>query len=83
MRRKRELENLVSGETKLIFFGGKVGAHAHSESAVGSLGRGTTNRVNGIRRGGWVRVVRIIKSECLDVGSGREEGLIPGGIGDG
>ena len=83
MGRQRELEDLVGGEAELIIFGGEVWAHAHSESAVGGLGRGAANRANRIRRRGRVRVVRIIKSEGLNVGSRRKEGLIPGGIGDG
>jgi hypothetical protein len=81
--RKGKLEDLVRGEAELVFFfGGEVRTHAHSESAIGRVGRVTANWANRIGRGGWVRVVRIIKSERLDVGGRGKERLIPRGIGD-
>ena len=44
MGRKGELEDLVGGEAELVFFfTSEVWAHAHSEGAIGRLGRVTAN----------------------------------------
>ena len=83
MRCERELEDLVSGEAELVFFGGKVWAHAHTKSAVGSLGRGTTDRADGVWGGRRMGVVGIINGEGLNVRSGGKERLIPRGVRDG
>jgi hypothetical protein len=80
---KRELEDLVCGEAELVHVRGKVWTHAHTESAVGRLGRGTAHGADGVWGGRRVGVVGIIKGECLDIGSGGEERLIPRGVGDG
>jgi hypothetical protein len=83
MRCERKFEDLVCWEAELVLFCGEVWTHAHTKSAVGRLGRGAIDRVDGVwgRRG--VGVVGRIKSEGLDVRSGGKEGLIPRGVGDG
>jgi hypothetical protein len=78
MRCKRKLEDLVSGETELVHFRGKVRTHAHTEGAIGRLGRGTANGADGVWGGGRVGIVGIIKGEGLDIRSRGEKGLIPG-----
>ena len=65
---QRKLEDLMSGKAELVLFRGKVWSHAHTESAVMSLGRVAADRADGVWRGGWVGVVGIIKGEGLDVG---------------
>src|SRR5579864_6192035 len=80
---KRELEDLVGWEAELVLFFGKGWTHAHTESAVGRLGRGATDGADGVWWGRGVGVMRIIKSEGLDVRSRGKEGLIPGGVRDG
>jgi len=80
---QRKLEDLMSGEAELVLFRGKVRTHAHTEGAVGRLGRGAADRADGVWGGGWVGVVGIIKGEGLDIGGRGEERLIPRGIGDG
>ena len=65
---KRKLEDLMCGEAQLVHFRGKVWAHAHTESAVGRLGRGAAYGADGVRRGGWMSVMGIIKGKCVDVG---------------
>jgi len=80
---KRKLEDLMCGEAELVHVRAIVWTHAHTESAVGRLGRGTANRADGVWWGGWVSVVGIIKGEGLDIRSGGEERLVPRGVGDG
>jgi hypothetical protein len=80
---QRKLEDLMSGEAELVLFRGKVRTHAHTESAVGRMGRVAADRVDGVWGGGRVGIVGIIKGECVDVGGGGEERLIPRGVGDG
>jgi hypothetical protein len=72
----------MSGVAELVLFGGKVWTHAHTESAVGRLGRSAADRADRVWRGGWVGVVGIIKGEGLDIGGRGEERLIPRGVGD-
>jgi hypothetical protein len=79
---QRKFEDLMSGEAELVLFRGKVWTHAHTESAVGRLGRVAADRPDGVWGGGWVGVVRIVKGEGLDIGGRGEERLIPGGVGD-
>jgi hypothetical protein len=72
----------MSGEAELVLFRGKVWTHAHTEGAVGRLGRGAADGTDGVWGGGRVGVVWIIKSEGLDIGGGGKERLIPRGVGD-
>ena len=79
---RKNLVTLVGGEVELAILGGEVRAHAHTESVVGRLGRGVTNRADRVWEGRGVGILWIIGYEGLHVRSRGKERLIPRGVKD-
>jgi hypothetical protein len=77
---ERRLEGLVGGEAELAVLGGDAWTHVHTESVVGTLGRGATDRADGVWEGRGVDIVKIIRCEGPDVQSGGKEGFIRRGV---
>ena len=75
-----ELEDLVDGEAELVVFGEELEVwthHAHTESVIGRMGRGATNRADGVWEGRGVGIVRITRRKGSHMRSGVKEILIP------
>jgi hypothetical protein len=66
----------------LAILGDEVRAHAHTESVVGRLGRGVTNRADRVWEGRGVGIVWIIRCKGLHVRSRGKGRLIPRGVRD-
>jgi hypothetical protein len=75
-------KSLVGGEAELAVLGGEVWAHAHTESVVGRLGRGVTNRADRVWEGRGVGIVWVVGYKGLHVRSRGKERLIPRGVRD-
>ena len=72
-----ELEDLVGREADLGVLRGEVRTHAHAESAVRRVGRGATNRADGVWEGRGKGIVRITRRNGPHIRSGGKEVLIP------
>jgi hypothetical protein len=77
MRCKRELEDLMCGEAELVHVRGKVWTHAHTESAVGGLGRIIKGKGLDVRGRGEERLIP------RGVGDGRSKGVRGNDLGHG
>ena len=57
----------MRGKAELAVLGGEVLTHAHTPSVVGRLGRGATNRSDGVWEGRGMGTVREIRCKGLHV----------------
>jgi len=72
----------VGGGAELAVLRGDVRIRVHTEGVVGILGRGATNRADGVWEGGGMDMKKI-RCEGLHIRSGEKGGLIPRGVRDG